>query len=149
MAQGIQHEPKFYWWVHYVLKKRGITIFMVRWHSAQYLKRTNKFWLKLPKMVNEAYAVDEKDGNTLWQDAVQKEMENVKIALQIISMRSHLIMYVNCHMVLDIKMEDFKRKACLVVGDHMTHTPDVITYSSVVTRETVHIALNMALLHDL
>ena len=31
----------------------------------------------------------------------------------------------------------------------MTHTPDTITYSSVVTRETVHIALTMALLHDL
>ena len=31
----------------------------------------------------------------------------------------------------------------------MTHTPDTITYSSVVTRETVCIALTMAALHDL
>ena len=31
----------------------------------------------------------------------------------------------------------------------MTHRPDVITYSSVVTRENLHIALNIAALHDL
>ena len=31
----------------------------------------------------------------------------------------------------------------------MTHTPDVVTYSSVVMRETVYIALIMAALHDL
>ena len=31
----------------------------------------------------------------------------------------------------------------------MTNTPDTITYSSVVTRETVCIALTMAALHDL
>ena len=39
------------------------------------------------------------------------------------------------HMVFEIKMEDFHRKACLVVEDHVIHTPDVITYFSVVTRE--------------
>ena len=31
----------------------------------------------------------------------------------------------------------------------MNHTPDTITYSSVVTRETVPIALTMVALHDL
>ena len=30
----------------------------------------------------------------------------------------------------------------------MTNTPDIITYSSVVTRETVYIVLTMAMLHD-
>ena len=36
-----------------------------------------------------------------------------------------------------------------MVGGHLTHTPDNITYSSLVTRETVCIALKMAALHDL
>ena len=31
----------------------------------------------------------------------------------------------------------------------MTHTPDTLTYSSVVTRETVHFALTMVALHNL
>ena len=57
--------------------------------------------------------------------------------------------YVNCHMVFDIKMENFHRKAPLNVGGHVTHTLDVTTYLTVVTRETVHIALTIAALPDL
>ena len=57
--------------------------------------------------------------------------------------------YVNCHKVFDVKMEDFQTKACLVTGGHVTHIPYTITYSNVVTRETVWIALTMAALHDL
>ena len=57
--------------------------------------------------------------------------------------------YVNCHIVFDIKMEDFHRKACLVAGGQMTNIPHTITFSSVVTRETLCIALTMAALHDL
>ena len=57
--------------------------------------------------------------------------------------------YVNCHMVFDIKMKDFQRKACLVAGDHMTNTPDTLMYSCVVMRKTVCIALTVAVLHDL
>ena len=52
-------------------------------------------------------------------------------------------------MVFDIKMEDFCRKAHLVAGVHMTHTLETITYSSIITGETVHIALTMAELHNL
>ena len=56
---------------------------------------------------------------------------------------------VNCHMVLDIKMVDFHRKAHLLAGGYMTHTLDTMIYFSVVTRETVHIALTMSALHNL
>ena len=48
--------------------------------SALYLKRTHKFGHELPKMVNDAYPIEKKKKNTLWQDTIQKEMENVKIA---------------------------------------------------------------------
>ena len=72
IAQCIQQEPAFNWWAHHVLKKMDQIIFMVRQHSAQYLKRTNEFGLELPKMVSEVYAIDNKNGNTLWQDAIQK-----------------------------------------------------------------------------
>ena len=68
-------------------------------------------------------------------------MENVKIAFQTIpegKKPQNGFQYVNCFMVFDIKMEDFQRKACLVVGGHMTHTQDTITYSSVVTMVALH-----------
>ena len=52
-------------------------------------------------------------------------------------------------MVFGTKNEDFQRRACLVAGGHITHTLDTITYSSMVTRDTVHVALTMAALYDL
>ena len=55
---------------------------------------------------------------------------------------------VNYHMVFDIK-EDFCREVCLMVGGHMIHAPDVTTYSSMVTRMMIYIALTMAVSHDL
>ena len=76
-------------------------------------------------------------------------MENVKIAFQIIlkgDKPPNGFQYVNCDMVFNIKMEDFWRKAHLVA---VTNTQDIITHSSVVTRETVCIALTMVALHVL
>ena len=48
-----------------------------------------------------------------------------------------------------MKMEDFRRKSQLVAGGHSTNPPETITYSSVVSRETVRIALALAALNDL
>ena len=52
-------------------------------------------------------------------------------------------------MIFDIKMEDFRCKASLMAGGHVTELPDIITYARVVFRETVRIALTVAALNDL
>ena len=52
-------------------------------------------------------------------------------------------------MVFDIKMEDFRQKARLVAGCHMTTALATITYVSILSRETVRIALMLATLNDL
>jgi len=52
------------------------------------------------------------------------------------------------HIVWDIKV-DFTRKARYVAGGHQTDPPKAITYSSIVSRESVRIALLMAGLNDL
>jgi hypothetical protein len=56
---------------------------------------------------------------------------------------------IECHMIFDIKIEDFRRKAHMVAGEHMTGAPTIMTYTSVVSRETVCIALTIAALNDL
>ena len=81
--QGIKNEPAFNWWVHHVLKKRDI-VSSVKGHSAQYLERTHKFGIELPKMVEEPAITDEKNRNTLWKDPIVEEMENVKVTYQIV-----------------------------------------------------------------
>ena len=53
------------------------------------------------------------------------------------------------HIIFDVKMEDFRCKARLVAGGHVTKPPATMTYASVVSCETVRIALNIAALNDL
>jgi hypothetical protein len=116
------------------------------------LKRTHKFGIELPKTVKEALELNKNNGNTFWADAIAKEMKDVCVAFKILlNGQSAPIGYqrIPCHMIFDIKMEDFQRKAGLVAGGHMTKAPATITYAIVVSRETVRIALLMAALNDL
>ena len=55
----------------------------------------------------------------------------------------------NLHMIFDIKMDgNFTRKVILVAYDHTTALPSSITYSIVVSRESVRIAFLLASLND-
>ena len=61
-------------------------------------------------MVKEAIAINEKNRNTLLQDDIKKEMENMQIIFQFIPVgdkphNDH--QYVNCHMVFNIQIENF------------------------------------------
>ena len=58
-------------------------------------------------------------------------------------------LFVWCHILFDIKMEDFRHKAWLVAGGHLIEIPATITYASVMSRETGRIALMIATLNDL
>jgi hypothetical protein len=53
------------------------------------------------------------------------------------------------HMIFDIKMEDFHRKARFVVGGHTTDNPHTMTYAIVVSRQSVRVALELAALNIL
>jgi len=58
--------------------------------------------------------------------------------------------YCPTHMIFDIKMNGtFIRKARLVADDHKTQPPTSITHSSVVSRDSIRIALTLALLNSL
>ena len=57
---------------------------------------------------------------------------------------------ITTHMIFDVKMgENFRRKARLVADGHKTKTPAAMCYSSVVSRDSVRIALTIAALNDL
>ncbi len=106
----------------------------------------------MPKTVKDALEIDHRNGNTFWADAIAKEMKDVHDAFKILLDGQYApIGYqkISCHMIFDIKMEDFCCKARLVAGGHRTEAPATITYASVVSCETVRIALLMATLNDL
>ena len=58
--------------------------------------------------------------------------------------------HINIHMIFDINMDGkFTRKARLVADGHTISPPSSITYSSVVSRESVRILFLLASLNDL
>ena len=151
-AREIADQPAFNWWVGWVLKKRDRIISKVQTRNTRYAKRTHKYGIELPKTVAEALEIDRKTGTSFWADAIAKEMKNVRVAFEILPEGERApngFQHVRCHMVFDIKMEDFKRKARLVAGGHTTEAPATLTYASVVSRETVRVALLVAALNDL
>jgi hypothetical protein len=147
----IAGEPAFAWWIKHVLEKRNRIIGKLK---AKYWLRTHKFGVKIPKSVEEAKRFDEENGDTLWWDAICKEMKNVRPAFEVwekdVSELPPGYQKITCHMVFDVKMgENFRRKARFVADGHKTKTPAAMTYSSVVSRDSVRIALTMAALNDL
>ncbi len=120
--------------------------------NPRFLKKTHKFGIDVPKTVKDALDIDHRNGNTFWADAITKEMKDIHVAFKLLlDGRSTPIGYqkISYHMIFDIKIEDFHRKARLVTGRHRTKAPATMTYARVVSRETVHIALLMAALNDL
>jgi len=148
VAHKIVHEPAFSWWVPYTLKRRERIIAAVQ---KRYWKMTHKFGIQLPKTIDEALQLDKENGNDIWEQAIKKEMKNIQKAFQHIEDDEAVPVGYNeipYHCVFDVKM-DFTRKCRLVAGGHVTDPPAAQTYASVVSRESVRIALTMAALNDL
>ena len=106
----------------------------------------------MPKTVKEAAKLDTNIGDTKWMDEILKEMKNVRVAFDILKDGDRAPIghkQINFHLIYDVNMEGFRRKARLVANGHMTETPKCMTYSSVDGLETVRIALTIAVLNNL
>ena len=150
ISNKIDDEPAFAWWVPYTLRKVQAIVSKLK---SKYWQRTHKYGIKIPKSAKEAYTIDKENGNTYWADAIKTEMIKIKGAVQTYNGDpSSLVGYqeVTGHMIFDIKLgEGFRRKARYVGDGHKTETPSSVTYSSVVSRDSVRICLLIAALNDL
>ena len=149
IAKGIEDEPAFAWWVSHTIKRRSKIISAIK---SRMVKKTHKYGVELPSDVGEAYKLDEINKNTLWRDAIRKEMTNVMVAFDILGEDETLpngLSSLKVHLIFDVKM-DMTRKARLVADGHLTSDPGVThTYASVVSRETVRIVFTYASLNGL
>ena len=97
-----------------MLQKRDRIIASIRKQHTSYLKKNHKFGIELLKTVEHALALDSMNDKTLWADTISKEMENIRVALKVLTDGKSMSIchqFVQCHMVFDIKMEDFKQEA--------------------------------------
>ena len=151
ISNHIAEEPAFAWWIPFVIKKRNCILAKVK---SKYCLRSHKFGITIPKFVEEAKKVDNQNGNTLWWDAICKEMRNVRPTFEVFEGNNDQLpvgyQFMKCHMIFDVKFKgNFRHKAQLVAGGHMTKTTVTLTYSSVVLCDSVWIALTLAALNDL
>jgi hypothetical protein len=149
IAHGLVEEPAFKWWVPQTLEKRNAIISAVGKRACQ---RTHKYGIRVPQTVQEAFDIDRENGDSRWAESIQKEMNNVRVAFKILEEGENIppgYQYMKCHLVFDVKFDGFRFKSRMVAGGHMVDTPAFLTYASVVSRETVRIALTVAALHDL
>ena len=160
-ANKISEEPAFAWWVNDVLRRRNRIISKVK---SRYWKTTHKFGVELPHSVQEAFAIDARNGNNFWREAIEKEMSKIrgmgaferydKASPQELRGGDKKLpgyQQIGCHMIFDIKMDgQFTRKARFVAnGNETKDLASHHTYASVVTRESVRIAFLYAALNDL
>ena len=61
-----------------------------------------KFGAKVPLTVEEALALYKQNGNTLWNDAIEKEMKNLRIAFEVLDKDASVpVGYIEiaCHLI--------------------------------------------------
>jgi hypothetical protein len=148
VALDLQSEPAFKWWVPYTLRKREAIIAKV---NSRFKKKNVKFGIEVPNTFEEALALDRRNGNDYWEKAIKKEMDAVEIAFNFKDIGEKAppgYKKITCHLIFDVKF-DLTRKARYVAGGHLTDPPTHMTYSTVVSRESVRICLTIAALNDL
>jgi hypothetical protein len=147
IANKLVEEAAFACWVPFVIKRRGRIIGSI---NSPYHKRTHKFGIEIPKTVKRALEIDKETNTDFWEKATLKEMKHVRPAFRILEDEDVIPIgsqWIPCHIIFDIKV-DFTRKARFVAGGHKAETPKGITYSSVVSRDSIRIAFLLAALND-
>ena len=80
-VRGIDDEAAFAWCVWYNLCKHDVILSAV---TSRLRKTTHKYGIKIPNDVSHAMELDCKNGNTMWKDALAKEMFNVRVAFEVL-----------------------------------------------------------------
>jgi len=145
----LMDEPAFRWWAPHIIRKRDR---ILKKMNSRYHRTTQKFGIEVPKTIARALEIDKETGTTFWKDAIEKEMNTVKVAFELLAEGADEPkgrQFIPCHMHFDIKNFTLVRKARYVVQGNKVDTTDVPTYASVVSRESVRIAFTLAALNGL
>ena len=106
---------------------------------------TFKYGIEVPRTVSDAIRIDKTNGNTYWQDAMDKEVEAL-LELDCFEFKpaahheklDDTWQRTTLHMVFDVK-QSLARKARLVAGGHLIDMLDIQVYSSTVKSISVQL----------
>ena len=113
-----------------------------------------KFGVRIPRTIQEAYVLDKENGNNLWREAIQKEVNlltEIYPSFKTPDKPEDITpdyQFIPILWVLDCKV-DGRRRARAVGGGHRTQDIDFDLYSGVVDLETVRTVFLIAIQQDL
>ena len=112
-----------------------------------------KYGHQVPRNHQECIFIDEKNGNTHWQESEKLEISQLNDYdtfrdLGLGAPRPDGYIKIPCHMIYDVK-HDGRRKSRFVAGGHRTPTPDSSVYSGVVSLQGIRIVTLLAELNDM
>ena len=99
----------------------------------------------------QALALDSENGNTLWRDSIDLEMNTILPAFDILPYGEKApLRYVRLsgYIIFDVKM-DFICKICCIKDGYLTRDPIESNFTGVVSQESVCIAFTYAALNGL
>jgi hypothetical protein len=149
ILHSLQDEPAFAWWLPTYTDHRNRIIKTVKTRA---VKKNIKFGIQIPQSVQEALKIDSDTKTTYWRDVIEKEKRNNRVAFEILDKDDKVpqgYKFIRCHnMNFEVKM-DYTCKARFVAGGHMTDPPAFLTYSSMVSRDSVRLGFLIAALNDI
>ena len=114
---------------------------------------SHKYGVEFPTLIEHSYRIDKINGNHLWRDAINREMEHLKVAFDILHKGQtppQGYTKASGHLVFDVRMT-LERKARWVKDGHRTPEPEpeTSTFADVVSRDCIRIAFTYASLDGL
>ena len=113
-----------------------------------------KFGVRVPFGVKQAMQLDKENGNTLWLDAIKKELDclNEWKVFRILDEGEQApegYKKIPYHIVFDVKFQDLRHRARLVAGGNWNALESDETYSGVVGMDTVRMGFMLGELNNL
>ena len=110
--------------------------------------KTICFGVEVPQSTKRAFETDQHEGNNLWRESMQIEIDQLHAHETFIPLEEHQHVptgykRIPYHCIYDVKF-DGRRKCRLVAGGHMTDPPTEEIFSGVVSMETVRICFTIA-----
>ena len=138
VAKGIDDEPTFKWWVPYTLRRRDSVASRV---NKKISMITHKHGAELPISVAQTKKLDEKTGNNLWMDRINREIKTLKVAFVVLENGDKIKFVHNKasgRLVFYARMTLEWKDRCVKDG-RRTPKPKWSTFSRVVSRERVFV----------
>ena len=126
--------------------------------SGRYWRSDNssglKYGIRVPSNAKEDIHFDRENGNTLWRDAILKELEALmsmhvfnKLPSSLRKARGKGFHFAPLRIIFDVKV-DLRRKARLVIGGHVVNSTGHEVYASTMKSVSARVLMMIAAAND-